>query len=64
MKVELRWERLRRGMTQKELAEKSGVSIRLISQIEKGDFESISYKKMKKLSKTLGLSLNQLFPEE
>lgn len=48
------------GMNSKELAEKSGLSPAYISKLEKGDYETISLKTSKQLSKGLGLTLKQL----
>jgi len=54
----LREMRKRKGLTQKELAEKIGVSESYICQIENG--KMISIKKLDKLAKILGCEANEL----
>lgn len=64
MNQRIKVERVRLGLTQSELSKKSGVSRTLISKAENGDIFSMSYKKMEKLSKVLGVSAKELFFEE
>lgn len=59
----LKIERVKVGMTQQELSKLSGVSRNVISKVENGDLSSITYGKMEKLSKVLGLSPKELFFE-
>lgn len=52
----LKWARKMRGLTQKELAEKAGVSPGLIGQLEMGRV-SASFKTLERISRALGVSV-------
>ena len=58
MSEKLREMRKRKGLTQKELAEKIGVSESYICQVENG--KMISIKKLDKLAKILGCEAKEL----
>lgn len=59
--MRIKLERIRKRMTQKELALKSGVSRYLISKAEHGDYSKLTYEKMSKLSEVLGVGVKDLF---
>lgn len=62
MKVKLA--RITLCLTQKELAKKVGISHVTLSKIEKGNYENLTYKTMKKLAKALGTTVQELFFSE
>lgn len=49
-----------RGLTQKELAEKSKVSFSMISKLESGEKENPSYNTLKNLARALDVTVNEL----
>ena len=53
--------RIKLGLTQKELARKFGISHVNLSRIEKGNYENIILKTMKKLAKALDTTIQDLF---
>ena len=59
--MELKIARIKKNLTQEELAKKSGISRNLISKVENGNMEKISYEKMNKIAKVLGVSVKELF---
>lgn len=56
----LRKERLRKGLTQKELSEKAGVTERTISGLENGEYNP-TVDTLRKLAKVLEVDVKQLF---
>ncbi|MBN1444477.1 MAG: helix-turn-helix transcriptional regulator [Candidatus Omnitrophica bacterium] len=54
--------RKERGLTQEELAWKSGISLNFMGQIERGH-KKPSIKTLKKISETLGIAPSALFEE-
>lgn len=59
--MELRIARMRKRMTQEELARKTGISRNLISKAENGNISKLSIEKMEKISKVLEISVMELF---
>lgn len=59
--MELKIARIKKHLTQEELAKRSGISRNLISKVENGNMEKISYEKMNKIAKVLGVSVKELF---
>ncbi len=59
--MELRIARMRKRMTQEELARKTGISRNLISKAENGNISKLSIEKMEKISKVLEISVRELF---
>ena len=55
--------RLEQNITQKELAESSGVTQSMISKLEQGVSENISIKALRKLAKSLDCPVIDLLPE-
>lgn len=53
--------RIKKGWTQKELAVKVGLSNVTIVKIEKGNYDSITKASMIKISKALGVPIQELF---
>lgn len=53
--------RIERGLSQEELAEKSGISRATISKIENNEEASISTKTIAKLSEVLGAKPSEIF---
>ena len=49
------------GLTIGQLAQRSGVSVSLISRIERGDLQNISVNKLNDLAQSLGLQLGDFF---
>lgn len=62
MKIKLK--RISKELTQKELARKVGISHVTLSRIEKGSYENITLKTMKKLAKALDTTVQDLFFSE
>lgn len=56
--------RVQKGMTQKELSERSGVSQSVISKTENGISKDIYLSQAEKLASALGITLNELAGEE
>lgn len=56
---QLRYAREKQGMTIPELAEKSGVSVGTISQVER-DIGDAQLSTLQKLTKALGMTINDL----
>lgn len=55
----IRYERLRKGLSQEDLEEKSMVSRRTISEIERGN-ANIRYTNLLQISNALGMTISQL----
>lgn len=53
--------REKKGMTQEELSEKSGVSRTTISGLESGEDRAVSSKTLLKLATALGTSVEKIF---
>lgn len=51
-------------LTIEKLAEKAGVSVSLISRIERGEFENISLKKLQSIASALNLKLSDFFTDD
>lgn len=56
--------RIKLDLTQKELAKKVGISHVTLSKIEKGNYENLTYKTMKKLANALDTTVQELFFSE
>mgnify|MGYP002625321145 CR=1 FL=1 len=59
--MELRIARMRKRMTQEELARKTGISRNLISKAENGNISKLNIEKMEKISRVLEISVRELF---
>ena len=59
----LKNKRLDKGLTQKELADSSGVTQSMISKVEKGEFENVSIGILRKLAGALHCAVIDLLPE-
>ena len=57
----LRNYRIQKGMTQKELADKCGISIGYLSHLEKGSRVNPSTEVMEKISFALGKTIPEIF---
>lgn len=51
-------------LTIEKLAEKAGVSVSLISRIERGELENISLKKLQAIASALSLTLGDFFTDD
>ncbi|NLR31621.1 helix-turn-helix domain-containing protein [Levilactobacillus tujiorum] len=51
-------------LTIEKLAEKAGVSVSLISRIERGELENISLKKLQAIASALNLTLSDFFTDD
>ncbi|WP_125583899.1 helix-turn-helix domain-containing protein [Levilactobacillus cerevisiae] len=56
--------RLSLGLTIERLAERAGVSISLISRIERGEIENISLNKLQAIADALNLNMSDFFGDE
>lgn len=61
MKNKIKEYRQRKGLTQIELAQKSGVSRTVIAQLESGVRDNTTADTMLKISKALGKSVEEIF---
>lgn len=64
MAMTLKVKRIIAGLTQKELAEKAGVSRITISTIERGEAESVTVGTLKKLAKALDCKASDFLDDE
>ena len=62
--ISLKLARIKKGWTQKQLYEKSGVSSATICNIEKNGIDTIPVKTLKKLAKALDTTVAELFFSE
>ena len=53
--------RIRKGMTQEELAIATGICRTIISRIENGDFTKLKFETMNKLAEVLDSTVKELF---
>ncbi|MFD1392732.1 helix-turn-helix domain-containing protein [Lacticaseibacillus jixianensis] len=60
----VRAQRKKLGLTIEQLAEKAGVSVSLLSRVERGDVDNISIKKLSEIAAALGLNLADFFVGE
>ncbi len=56
--------RIKKNLTQKELAKLVGISNVTIVKIEKGDFDNIKFGTLKKISEVLNSTVEELFLSE
>lgn len=59
--MNLKLERIKNGMTQKQLREKTGVSLNTIVAIEKGNIDNVTVKTLKKIAAALNTTVEKLF---
>lgn len=59
--MNLKIARIKRGLTQLELAEIAGISHVIISKLEKGNYDGISKCNMIKIAKALNSTVQELF---
>lgn len=59
--MNLKLERIRRGLNQKQLSKLSGVGVTTIVKIEKGDIDSVMVHNLKKIANVLGMTITELF---
>lgn len=59
--INVRVARIRKGMTQSELAEKAGVALSTISFVENGKHKAVRAPTISKLANALGVSAESLF---
>lgn len=61
MRFKIKEARMKAGMTQSELAEKSGVSRSIISDIETGKRDVTSTRTLSKIASALGVNIGDIF---
>lgn len=59
--MNLKLERIKRGLNQKQLSKLSGVGVNTIVKLEKGDIDSVMVHNLKKIANVLGMSISELF---
>nr|DAY75365.1 MAG TPA: helix-turn-helix domain protein [Caudoviricetes sp.]DAY91416.1 MAG TPA: helix-turn-helix domain protein [Caudoviricetes sp.] len=59
--MNLKLERIRRGLNQKQLSKLSGVGVTTIVKIEKGDIDSVMVHNLRKIANALGMTITELF---
>ncbi|MGV3027069.1 helix-turn-helix transcriptional regulator [Clostridium thermobutyricum] len=61
MNLNIKMTRIKRGIKQEELSKMIGVSRSKLSMLENGNFSNLTYPLMFKISKALGVSVQELF---
>ncbi|MFQ8632116.1 MAG: helix-turn-helix domain-containing protein [Intestinibacter bartlettii] len=59
--MNLKLERIRRGLNQKQLSKLSGVGVNTIVKLEKGDIDSVMVHNLRKIANALGMTITELF---
>lgn len=59
--MNLKLERIKRGLNQKQLSKLSGVGVTTIVKIEKGDIDSVTVHNLRKIANVLGMTITELF---
>lgn len=59
----LKIERVKRSISQKELSKRSGVGLNVISKIETGKIENVTFGNIKKLAAALDIPVEELIKE-
>ena len=59
--MNLKLERIKRGLNQRQLSKLSGVGVNTIVKLEKGDIDSVMVHNLKKIANVLGMSISELF---
>lgn len=59
--MNIRIARIKLSLNQKQLCEKVGIGLNTLVKLEKGDYSSLKYPLMIKLSETLGIPVQELF---
>lgn len=59
--MNLKLERIRRGLNQRQLAKLSGVCQNTIVKIEKGEIDTVIVQNLKKVAEVLGVGMVELF---
>lgn len=62
--MNIKLERIKLDLTQKKLAKKVGISHVTLSKIEKGNYENLTFKTMRKLAEALDTTVQELFFSE
>ena len=62
--MKLKIERIKKDWTQSDLANASGIGLRTVVKIEKGNIDNVSVSILKKISKALGVPVAELFFSE
>lgn len=62
--MSLRYERFKRRMTQRELSKMSSVGLNVISKIETGKIDNVTFGYIRKLAKALDIPVEELIKEE
>lgn len=60
MRLHIRQERLKKGLSLNELSKKTGISISYLSDIEAGKRENLSIKKLCKIAQVLNVDITDL----
>lgn len=60
----LKIERVKRNLSQKQLSELSGVGLNIISKMENGKIDNVTFGYIRKLAKALDIPVEELIKEE
>lgn len=60
----LKIERVKRNLSQKQLSKMSGVGLNIISKIETGKIDNVTFGYIRKLAKALDIPVEELIKEE
>ena len=60
----LKIERVKRNLSQRELSKMSGVGLNVISKIETGKIDNVTFGYIRKLAKALDIPVEELIKEE
>lgn len=62
--MSLRYERFKRRMTQRELSKISGVGLNVISKIETGKIDNVTFSHIRKIANALNVPVEEIIKEE
>lgn len=60
----LKIERVKRNLSQKQLSKMSGVGLNIISKMENGKIDNVTFGYIRKLAKALDIPVEELIKEE
>lgn len=60
----LKIERVKRNLSQKQLSELSGVGLNIISKMENGKIDNVTFGYIRKLARALDIPVEELIKEE
>lgn len=62
--MEIKLQRIRLGLTQEDFAKKIQMARARVVQLERGNYDSLRFREMKKIAKVLNSTVEELFLKE